>query len=271
MTDHRGASSGGEASSREWNAAAYHAVSDPQFAWGLRVLERVSLAGNEQVLDAGCGSGRLTKELASRIPAGSVVACDLSENMARAAAETLSGVAISSVVRADLTSLPFKAAFDLVFSTATFHWIQNHDQLFSELGAVLREGGRLEAQCGGGPNLAIIHARADALAAEAAFQASFSGWREPWHFARPRDTEVRLRRAGFHTAHCWLEHAPTSFPDADRYRLFVEAVVLRPYLAKLSHPNLRKRFLDTLVAQAEQDDPPLILDYWRLNISAAVA
>src|SRR6478736_1943048 len=96
---------------REWNATAYHAVSEPQFAWGLRVLDRVPLAGDERVLDAGCGSGRLTKELAARAPMGIVVACDLSANMARTAAETLDDSPACCVVRADLSRVPFRGAF----------------------------------------------------------------------------------------------------------------------------------------------------------------
>lgn len=258
----------GDASAKEWDAGAYHAVSDPQFAWGLRVLGRVSLTGDEQALDAGCGSGRLTKELAARIPAGHLVGCDLSENMTRAARQTLGGTRVASVACADLSLLPFREAFDLIFSTATFHWIRDHDRLFSELRQALRAGGRLEAQCGGGPNLALIHARADALAAVAAFRPHFTGWREPWHFAAPKETVARLRRAGFRKAHCWLEHAPTRFPDAKRFRAFVEAVVLRPYLAKLSKADLRTRFVETLVDKASEDDPPFTLDYWRLNMSA---
>ena len=267
MTDHRGSAASGE--SREWNAAAYHAVSDPQFTWGVRVLDRVDFAGDEHVLDAGCGSARLTKELAARIPAGFVVGCDLSENMTHAAARTLGDLGSTPVVCADLLSLPFSRSFDVIFSTATFHWVLDHDRLFSELRVILRDGGRVEAQCGGGPNLAIIHARADILAAEAPFRASFGDWREPWHFAAPEETQRRLLRAGFHRAHCWLEHAPTRFPDAERYRTFVETVVLRPYLVKLSNSDLRKLFVDTIVAEAGADEPSFTLDYWRLNISAA--
>ena len=253
---------------REWNATAYHAVSEPQFAWGLRVLDRVPLAGDEHVLDAGCGSGRLTKELAARVPGGYVVACDLSENMVRAANHTLGESPVCSVVRADLSRVPFRAAFDLIFSTATFHWIRDHERLFAELRGALREPGRLEAQCGGGPNLAKLHARADALAAQPLFCAQFGGWQEPWHFATPDAMEPLLRRVGFRHARCWLEHAPTTFPDADSYRDFVQTVVLRPYLATLSDQGLRARFLETLVAEAGDDDPPFTLDYWRLNISA---
>jgi trans-aconitate methyltransferase len=266
MTEHGDAARPAE---KEWNADAYHRLSDPQFAWGLRVLERLVLAGDEHVLDAGCGSGRLTRELAARLERGVVVGCDLSENMAHAAAETLGGLDACAVVCADLSLLPFaEGAFDAIFSTATFHWVLDHDQLFRELRRVLRSGGRMEAQCGGGPNLAVVHARADALASGGPFHESFAGWRDPWLFASVADTEQRLLRCGFQHARCWLEQTPTSFASVDRYRAFLESVVMRPYLARLPQASERKAFLDALVRQAANDDPPLTLDYWRLNISA---
>lgn len=258
------------ASAKEWNAAAYHALSEPQFLWGMRVLDRLSVSGDERVLDAGCGSGRLTNELLRRIPRGFVVGCDLSENMARAAARTLGGEH-AMVVCADLSWLPFRRAFDLVFSTATFHWIRDHDRLFAAIRAVLRAGGRLEAQCGGGPNLAAVHARAERLASQPPFRPHFAEWQEPWLFASPAETEDRLLRAGFARATCALEHAPTEFPDAARYRAFLEAVVMRPFLARLPSAVLRNQFLDAVVAEAAKDHPPYTLDYWRLNISATTA
>lgn len=265
MTDDRG----GAVDPKEWNATAYHVVSEPQFAWGVRVLDRIAFAGNERVLDAGCGTGRLTKELAARIPRGMVVGCDLSENMARAATETLGRTSRASVLCANLTDLPFRDVFDLIFSTATFHWVRDHERLFAELRRAVRSRGRLEAQCGGGPNLATIHARADALASTPSFADFFTTWHEPWHFATPEETEAALRRAGFVECRCWLQHAPTRFASRDSFAAFVESVVLRPYLSRLRDDELRQRFLRTMVDQSAMDDPPFTLDYWRLNISAA--
>lgn len=254
---------------KEWNASAYHVLSEPQYAWGLRVLERLSLTGGEYVLDAGCGTGRVTAAIASRLERGFVIGCDLSENMARAAAESLGTGLDTAVVCADLSMMPFLGAFDLIFSTATFHWIRDHDRLFAELRVALRSGGRLEAQCGGGPNLATVHARADALAATAPFRPHFSEWEEPWLFATPEATAARLERAGFTAIDCWVEQAPTTFPDRERFGAFIESVVMRPYLARLRDPALRRRFLDAFIDEAEQDAPAFTLDYWRLNISAA--
>src|SRR4051812_5367247 len=101
---------------KEWNASAYHVLSEPQLAWGLRVLERVRLTGGERVLDAGCGSGRVTDALASRVEHGLVVGCDLSMNMTRQAAKSLGDSPQAAVVCADLSMLPFRGAFDLIFS-----------------------------------------------------------------------------------------------------------------------------------------------------------
>lgn len=255
---------------REWDATAYHVLSEPQFAWALRVLERVGLSGDECVLDAGCGSGRVTATIASRLERGFVVGCDLSENMTHAAAKSLgSHRQASAIVCADLSMLPFRGAFDLIFSTATFHWIRDHDRLFAELRAALGASGRLEAQCGGGPNLATIHARANALAATDQFRAYFGEWEEPWLFASPEETTGRLERAGFIAIACWLEHAPTTFPNRERFGAFIESVVMRPYLTRLPDPTLRRAFLDAIIARAAGDDPAFTLDYWRLNISAA--
>ncbi len=63
-------------SAREWDAETYDAVSDPQFNWGMEVLDRLELRGDEAVLDAGCGSGRVTAELARRLPRGRLIAVD---------------------------------------------------------------------------------------------------------------------------------------------------------------------------------------------------
>jgi trans-aconitate 2-methyltransferase len=61
---------------REWNADVYHRVSDPQFEWAAEVLERLPLRGDEVVLDAGCGTGRVTAMLVERLPRGRVIGID---------------------------------------------------------------------------------------------------------------------------------------------------------------------------------------------------
>ncbi|MGI9077129.1 MAG: class I SAM-dependent methyltransferase [Gemmatimonadaceae bacterium] len=255
---------------REWDADAYHRISEPQFGWGMKVLRRLELQGDERVLDVGCGSGRLTAELRERLPRGVVVATDLSLNMVAAARATL-GVRFRNrchVVNAAAQALPFYRAFDVVFSTATFHWVMDLPELFHSIFAALVPGGRLHAQCGGGWNLVALHARADTLRESSEFARFFGAWRAPWQFADDIATATRLRAAGFSNVGTSLEHAPTVFPDSVTYSEFLAKVVVRPYLIHLPDDALRTRFVSALAEQAAADTQPFSLDYWRLNLAA---
>src|SRR5207247_8512658 len=72
-----------------WDAATYAVVSDPHVKWAEAVLERLPLRGGETVLDAGCGSGRVTELLVQRLPRGRVIAVDGDANMVAKARERL--------------------------------------------------------------------------------------------------------------------------------------------------------------------------------------
>jgi len=263
---------GRDGAPREWDARAYHVLSEPQFEWGRRVLDDLELSGSERALDAGYGSGRLTSLLATRLPSGSVVGLDRSENMARAARDTLATHGDRcEVVVADLRAVPFSNAFDVVFSTATFHWVLDHDALFAALHRILRPGGVLHAQCGGSGNLARAHERAEAVMTSRPFAAFFREWKSPWEFADAATTAARLERAGFSGVRTGLEQAFVELPDARTFRAFVSVVVLRPHLARLPTEELREQFVDDVTKLAAREEPAFLLDYWRLNLHGVKA
>lgn len=246
---------------REWDAETYDAISDPQFSWGVEVLERLELRGDEAVLDAGCGSGKVTAELAKRLPRGRIVAVDASEAMIAKARERLGERASYTV--ADLSELQVAEPVDLIFSTATFHWILDHDRLFRRLRAALRPGGRLIAQCGGRGNVAE-HAQAIvAVATRPEFAPHFEGMTVMWNFAGPEETEARLRDAGFAEARCWLQPKPVTPAQPLEFTM---TVTLGPHLTRLPE-ELRLPFAEAVLEQSEK---PLTLDYVRLNIEATV-
>jgi trans-aconitate 2-methyltransferase len=254
---------------RDWNAERYHDVSTPQQAWGRRVLDRLSLAGTERALDLGCGTGHLTSLLAERLPRGRVTGLDRSATMVRTAASWLRdhapGVAL---VLADGARLPFtRASFDIVFSNATFHWIHDHVALFGSIFDALEPGGRLLAQCGGGPNVERLHRRSERLMGQPRFASFFHDWTDPWYFADVATTERRLAAAGFVDIDVGLEEAPTRFGSAEEYEDFISTVCVRHHLSRLADAD-RSVFLSALTTEAGEDDPSFTLDYWRLNISA---
>jgi trans-aconitate 2-methyltransferase len=244
---------------REWDAETYDTVSDPQFEWGTEVLGRLELNGDETALDAGCGSGRVTAELLERLPGGRLIAVDGSEAMIEKAKERL-GERVTYLV-ADLSELVLEEPVDLIFSTATFHWITDHDRLFGRLRAALRPGGRLIAQCGGEGNVAEYAKAIAAAAARPEFAPHFEGMAAMWNFAAPDTTEERLRNAGFSSARCWLQPKPV-IPAQPLE--FASTVTLGPHLAQLAE-DLRRPFAEAVLEEA---GAPLQLDYVRLNIEA---
>jgi trans-aconitate 2-methyltransferase len=252
----------------DWNAERYHDLSSPQQVWGRRVLERLPLSGNERVLDLGCGTGRITQEIHGRLPHGQLIAADRSDAMVATAAAWLREHAPRAVVvQADAVALPFQRTLDAVFSTATFHWILDHSSLFRSIITALKPGGRVVAQCGGGPNLAALRGRADRLRREHRWSPYFDEWAEPWYYADVESTRRRLTSAGFQEIDVSLEEAPTPFTGAEAFQEFVATVCVRPYLDRLPVRE-RKPFLTELTMAAAADSPPFTLDYWRLNISA---
>jgi trans-aconitate 2-methyltransferase len=244
---------------REWDAETYDAVSDPQFEWGTGVLERLELRGNETAIDAGCGSGRVTAELAKRLPEGRLIAVDGSEAMIAKAKERLGDSA--SYLVADLSELQVEEPVDLIFSTATFHWIPDHMRLFERLHAALRPGGRLVAQCGGEGNVAAYAQAIIAVVGRPEFAPHFEGMEGIWNFAAPDETERKLREVGFAGARCWLEAKPVTPAQPLE---FVMTVTLGPHLARLPG-ELHRPFAEAIL---DLSPKPLTLDYVRLNIEA---
>jgi len=255
---------------REWNATDYHRLSGPQVSWGKKVLARVHLRGDEMLMDAGCGTGRLTAELLQSLPRGRVVGVDLSQNMLAGARDYLAHDFDGKflLVVADLQDLPFERVFDGIFSTAAFHWVLDHDRLFRSLFRALRPGGWLRAQCGGGPNLARLRKRIDGLAATKKYAPYFKGFREPWTYNDAETAAAVLRGAGFIEVDTSLEPALTILEDSPRYSEFVRTAILRQHLELIPDAELRTAFVVALERQASADDPPFSLDYWRLNLNA---
>jgi trans-aconitate 2-methyltransferase len=245
----------------DWDAAKYHRISDPQLAWARTVAGRLQPVPGERILDIGCGTGRLTAEIAAT-PGIVVIGLDRSSAML---AEAIKGHRLPYVL-GDGAALPFAGIFDAVFSAATFHWIPDHDRLFASIHGALKAGGRLVAQCGGAGNLQRLYDRARRLRESARCKEWFASWSDPWLFEGVRETEARLARAGFAAIDVSLVPAPTTFDSATVFGEFIECVCLRHHLDRLPVPE-RERFVADMTEQAAADDPPYTLDYWRLNMS----
>ncbi|HEX5828087.1 MAG TPA: class I SAM-dependent methyltransferase [Candidatus Limnocylindrales bacterium] len=242
----------------DWDGASYDRVADPMTRWGTDVLERLPLRGDETVLDAGCGSGRVTEQLCERLPRGRVIALDASPSMIAAARERLARFGDRTVyLVANLAGpLPLAAgSVDAVLSTAALHWVRDHDALFGHLAVPLRPGGRLVAQCGGAGNIARV---------VEVLRTVGDGWPGPWTFATPEETRARLERSGFEAVETWLHDEPARFDDDTTFREYLRTVVLGAHLERLASDADR----DAFVAEVAAGLPEREVAYVRLNILA---
>jgi trans-aconitate 2-methyltransferase len=246
----------------DWDAKTYDRLATPQQDWARDVLARLPLRGDEVLLDAGCGSGRVTRLLLDRLPEGRVVGVDGSESMIAEAGEALAGFGDRlTLIHSDLLSVVVDEPVDVVFSNAVFHWIHDHETLFRRLRDTLKPGGVLAAQCGGEGNVANWVAAVKAARGKEPFAPYVAGGEEPWNYASPDETAARLERVGFEDVHCWLEDR---FVQPEDPRQYVAVVGLAAHHERLP-PELRERFTDAVVAELPT---PLTLRYVRLNIAA---
>ncbi len=244
---------------RDWDARWYDAVAAPQERWGRSVLERLTLRGDELALDAGCGSGRVTEALIEALPNGRVIALDASPSMIEAARTRLArfGDRVTYVVADLIEPLPLEEPVDVIVSTATFHWVPDHDRLFRHLAAVTKPGGRLATQFGGKGNVERVMRVLAGIG---------DGWLGPAHFETPEATERRLRAAGWTDVRCWLRPEPTRFEPGEPFERFLETVVLGPQLDRLP-PAARAPFVREVARRIGEP----VLDYVRLNADAVRA
>lgn len=244
----------------DWDGATYDRVADPMTRWGAAVLDRLPLTGDETVLDAGCGSGRVTQLLLERLPRGHVVGYDAAPSMLAEAARRLAPFdGRVSLVEGDLSALSpddlgARCPVDAVLSTATFHWVRDHDRLFHNLAAVMAPGAPLEAQCGAAGNIDRLLAAVRRVGAERA---------GTWNYATVDDTVARLEAAGFCDVAVWTHPEPTPLAPGGELETYLETVCLRAHVAEMGADE-RRRFLSAVAGA--MDEP--VIDYVRLDISA---
>jgi trans-aconitate 2-methyltransferase len=247
------------ATPRDWDAASYQRVSVPHEEWARSILDRLELGGDETVLDAGCGSGRVTSLLIEQLPEGRVVAVDGSPSMVEKVRDVLRPQDDAQV--SDLVELKLEDQVDAIFSSAVFHWVLDHDALFLTLRQTLRPGGRLASQSGGAGNIDRLREVTREVQVREPYAAHFDGFEEPWNYPGAKETEERLRRAGFTEVRAWLQPWRILPPSPAE---FLATVCLGPHMDRLPE-SLRDQFIAEVIAEEAE---PLSLDYVRLNIEA---
>ena len=260
----------------DWDATTYDRISDAQESWGTETIERRKWKGNEIVLDAGCGSGRLTKILSSKVTQGKVIAVDSDLSMIRLAKENLAKFSNIEFIKMDISQLEIEEKVDVVFSNAVLHWILNHKKVFERFWQILKPDGQLLIQCGGHRNLTKTLSIINKVRKSKEFYNYFCNnkgddiWKQTWYFAKKEDTEKILQEIGFRNIQVFLANKDAKFSNKEEYFLFIKTIVLIPYLKYLPNETLKDKFAKSVIQEIETNAKELQwkLDFVRLNINA---
>jgi trans-aconitate methyltransferase len=232
-------------------------------------------------MDAGCGSGLISKLLAQKVPRGKVYAVDVDSNMIRQAKRNLKGLENVELVEADFAQVKLPTKLDVIFSNAALHWVHDHAQVFQHFWDMLNcdetKGGQLLIQCGGYGNLQRILAILRRVMEFNEFKEYFASFNQSWYFAKPDDTSKLLGEIGYVSTKIHLHNDCVNLIDREIYSRFVKTIIMKPFLERLPDDKLRNRYLELFLQAVEKNSAsissnksqtPWSLDYVRLNIIA---
>jgi trans-aconitate 2-methyltransferase len=286
-----------------WDALTYDQVSRlVQYKWGQQVIKWRKWLGNEIVMDAGCGSGLLTKQLAKQVPRGKIYAVDTDSNMIKQAKNNLKSFDNVEIIHSSFTDVKLPRKMDVIFSNSALHWVQDHRKVFRNFWEILKPmnsndiadisvssnnnnnntgaSGQLLIQCGGYGNLQEIIAILERVAHLDHFKEYFADWKQPWHFAKAKDTSKLLQEIGYVSTKVYNSDDCVTLPNRQIYSKFVKTVVMKPYLDHLSlhnddydTDNLKNLFLKLFLDEVEKYSSGKLnktwfLDFVRLNVIA---
>jgi trans-aconitate methyltransferase len=252
-----------------WDARTYDKISsNVQLEWGRKLLDKRRWIGNEIVVDAGAGSGNLTKILADKVPQGHVYAVDADSNMVQQAKLNLSGCENVRVIHSSMDKVSLPTEVDVIFSNAALHWVLDQEGVFLHFWQLLKLNGELLIDYGGQGNLERPLSVIFKIMQSEQFKEHFANWKQSWYFPKPDETERLLQKVGFKEIQVDLSSQITSFPDRQSFATFVRTVIMKPFLGYLPDINRKERFVEAFLNEFEGHDWPWSLEFMRLTISA---
>jgi trans-aconitate 2-methyltransferase len=226
------------------------------------------MGGNEIVMDAGAGSGNLTKILADKVPQGHVYAVDADSNMVEQAKSNLSSCGNVQVIHSSMDKVNLPTEVHVIFSNSALHWILGQEGVFLHFWQLLKPNGELLIDYGGHGNLERPLSVIFKIMQSEQFKEHFANWKQSWYFPKPDETERLLQKAGFKEIQVDLSSQPTSFPHRQSFATFVKTVIMKPFLGYLPNANTKEQFVDAFLNEFEGQGWPWSLEFMRLTISA---
>lgn len=232
---------------QKWNAHDYAKHSSAQLQWARELIAKLALHGNEEVLDIGCGHGSITAQLASAVQQGHVLGIDSSQDMIQLALDEFPRERYSNLSFRcmDATHIRLAETFDVVFSNASLHWVQDHVSVLHGVRSCLKSGGRLLFQMGGRGNAGGVFAAIEQLVQQPRWKDYFDNFTVPYHFYGPQEYEAWLPEAGFRVVRAELVPKDMQHQGKEGLKGWLRTTWF-PYTDRLP-VELRDPFLDAVI------------------------
>ena len=253
----------------EFDAQYYQRASAHQQEWGRRLIAELGLQGHEHILDVGSGDGSLTRKLARSVPRGSVLGLDASAQMVEAA-QKLQEPNLR-FVRMDILDANFREEFDVVFSSATLHWVKDHRRLLGVLYGALKPGGVVRLSFAGEGNCSRLIATLDEVMAKPPYETAYSGFVWPWYMPAVESYEPLVREVAFSSARVWGEVADRHFPSVEAMIGWIDQpslVPFRQYLDAATGERFREEVIARMIGRAHESDGRCFETFRRINVLA---
>lgn len=243
----------------KWNAADYAANSVVQQTWARELIARLGLRGNERILDIGCGDGKVTAEIAREIPNGSVTGSDASAEMIAFAkkifpAKKNPNLKFTICDARRISPRKFADEFDVVFSNAALHWVDDHEKFLRGAGSVLKSGGRLVVSCGGKGNAHNVFLALRPEMRLARWKSFFRKMPMPYFFYVPGDYEKWLPKYGFKIRSLELAPKDATYDGVNGFATWLRTTWI-PYVQRVPE-NLREEFIAAATQRYIAKHPP---------------
>jgi len=240
-----------------WNAAEYAANSAVQHSWAREIIARLNFRGDERLLDVGCGDGKITAEIARALPRGQVLGVDASPEMI--------GFAKKSFPPSKNTNLTFEICdarrlgniagnFNVVFSNAALHWVDDHEAVLQGAACVLKPGGRLIISCGGKGNAHDVYLALRPEMRLERWRPFFRKMPMPYFFYSSDDYKKWLPKYGFKSGSAHLVPKDAAYAGADGFATWIRTTWI-PFVQRVPE-NLREEFIANVTRRYLAKHPP---------------
>jgi trans-aconitate 2-methyltransferase len=254
----------------DFDGEKYKCASTQQKVWGQRLISELELAGQERILDLGCGDGALTAELAVLVPDGFVLGIDASESMVATAIKDHAGANLR-FERQDINTVDFEPGFDVVFSNATLHWIKDHKKLLRRVFKCLKDRGIARFQFAGDGNCSNLIRIVRDMMCESPYADIFRDFDWPWYMPTLGEYQALLEEVPFAETKVWRTNADRTFESAEAMTRWIDQPSLVPFLGCIVEPH-RRRFrnavVERMIDETQQGDGTHFETFRRINVWA---